>query len=292
MGVDPFAGSVVSVLVLAAAYVVLFAGGLAFPLRRPTRRIVPRLFTNACMTGLTFAAGALLVRTVAFRVSAWSGDAGIGLLNWASLPAPVEFAAGFLLIDLTFYWWHRANHAVPVMWRFHNAHHIDPDLDVSTAFRFHLVEVAYSTPFRALQVGVFGVSPLLYVVYEFVFQLATLFHHSNVRVPIRIERALNKVFVTPRMHGIHHSVVREETNSDYSVVFRWWDWVHRTLRLGIPQAHVEIGVPGYQEPGDNSLGNALLMPFRAQKPYWHRSGGQRPIRKSYEAGPDAGRLAE
>lgn len=291
MEIGPLNGGLATALVVAGAYVLLLAAGLLFPLRKAKRRLMPRLLTNAAMTGLTFATGALLVRTTALRVSAWSAAAGFGLLHWAVLPLALEFGLGFLLMDLTFYWWHRANHAVPLLWRFHNAHHIDPDLDVTTGFRFHMVEVAYSTPFRALQVSVIGVSPLLYITYELVFQLATLFHHSNMRLPIGVERMVNKIAVTPRMHGIHHSVVREETNSDYSVIFRWWDWLHRSLRLDVPQPQVEIGVPGYQKDEDNRLRNALLMPFREQRPYWRRPGGERPTRET--AGDlAAGRLVE
>src|SRR5918999_397651 len=129
----------------------------------------------------------------------------------------------FLLTDLSFYYWHRANHAWPLLWRFHNAHHIDPDLDVSTAMRFHFVEIGYSAAFRALQVIVIGGPAWAFVVYETAFQLNTLFHHSNMRLPIGVERWLNLVLVTPRMHGIHHSKRFDEINSNWSSVFPWWD---------------------------------------------------------------------
>jgi hypothetical protein len=111
------------------------------------------------------------------------------------------------------------------------------------------------------------------VVYELVFQANTLFHHSNVRLPIRIERLLNLVLVTPRMHGIHHSQVRDETNSNYSVVFSWWDRLHRTMGLNVPQSDIVIGVPGYSNPADNTLWNDLVLPFRPQRDYWRRPDG-------------------
>lgn len=95
-----------------------------------------------------------------------------------------------------------------------------------------------------------------------------MFHHSNVRLPIRAERLLNKLIVTPRMHGIHHSNVRGETNSNYSVIFRWWDMIHRSLRLNVPQSHIEIGVPAYQGAGDNEILPLFAMPFRKQREYW------------------------
>jgi sterol desaturase/sphingolipid hydroxylase (fatty acid hydroxylase superfamily) len=113
----------------------------------------------------------------------------------------------------------------------------------------------------------------MFVAYELAFQANTLFHHSNVRLPIGIERLLNVVLVTPRMHGIHHSQVGEETNSNYSVVFSWWDRLHRTAGLNVPQSAIAIGVPGYSVPEDNGLRSALLLPFRRQRDYWRRPDG-------------------
>jgi sterol desaturase/sphingolipid hydroxylase (fatty acid hydroxylase superfamily) len=119
------------------------------------------------------------------------------------------------MMDLTFYYWHRANRSISFFWRFHNVHHIDPDLDISTSFRFHFGEILYSLVFRAGQIYLLGIPLFTHLVYELVFQCATLFHHSNVRLPITFERSLNKIIVTPRMHGIHHSIVKDETNSNW-----------------------------------------------------------------------------
>ena len=157
------------------------------------------------------------------------------------MPAPAAFVAGFLLLDLSFYYWHRLNHRWAPLWRFHNVHHVDPDLDVSTALRFHFGEVLLSAAFRAAQVLLIGPAVSAYLAYELVFQANTLFHHSNVRLPLRVERALSWVLVSPRMHGIHHSDVRAETDSNYSVVFPWWDRLHATLVLGVPQRAITVG---------------------------------------------------
>ena len=131
-----------------------------------------------------------------------------------------------------------------------------------------------SAAFRVAQVALIGISAPAFAVYELAFQANTLFHHSNVRLPIRFERLLNKVLVTPRMHGIHHSQFQRETNSNYGVVFPWWDRLHRTLGLNIPQADIRIGVPAYSQPEDNRFGNAVLMPFRPQRDYWRGPDGK------------------
>ena len=171
-------------------------------------------------------------------------------------------------MDLTFYYWHLANHRVPFLWRFHNVHHIDPDLDVSTAFRFHFGEIALSICFSILQVSLIGPSAWAFAVYQLVFQVEVLFHHSNIRLPLGAERLLNQVLVTPRMHSIHHSQVQRENNSNFGTVFPWWDRFHRTLGVNIPQDEVVVGIPGYTLPEDNSFWNALQMPFRKQRDYW------------------------
>jgi sterol desaturase/sphingolipid hydroxylase (fatty acid hydroxylase superfamily) len=242
-------------------------------LRRSSRPLLGRLLVNIGLSVLAFAVAMVVVRPAALAVLEWAAGKPFGLVHLVPMPVAAQFALSFLLMDLTFYWWHVANHRIPFLWRFHNVHHIDPDLDVSTAFRFHVAEVALSAGFRVVQVGVIGPSAWMFAVYELVFQANTAFHHSNVRLPIRIERLLNLMLVTPRMHGIHHSQVRDEANSNYSVVFSWWDRLHRTLGLNIPQSDLAIGVPGYADPADNRIWTDLLLPFRRQRDYWRQSDG-------------------
>jgi len=279
-------------LVIAALVAVLFILERYVALRRRRSPLMPRLCVNAAISALAFAVALLLVRPTSMAVLGWASDRPFGIVQVAAMPVPIQFGLSFLLMDLTFYWWHVANHRVPFLWRFHNVHHIDPDLDVSTAFRFHFGEVALSTGFRVIQVSMIGLSAWMFAVYELVFQANTVFHHSNVRLPIRLERLLNLVLVTPRMHGIHHSQVRDETNSNYSVVFSWWDRLHGTIGLNIPQAALVIGVPAYTDPADNTLSNDLLLPFRRQRDYWRRPDGV-PIERDHSvlrAGPST--LAE
>jgi sterol desaturase/sphingolipid hydroxylase (fatty acid hydroxylase superfamily) len=262
------------------------------PLRRRCSSVLPRVILNLIISAAAFAVAAILVRPAAMATLSWATQKPFGLVHLVALPPALGFIASFLLMDLTFYWWHLANHRIGFLWRFHNVHHIDPDLDVSTGFRFHFGEVTMSAAFRVAQVLLIGISMPAFAVYELVFQANTLFHHSNLRLPIRLERILNKVLVTPRMHGIHHSQVRRETNSNYGVVFPWWDRVHRTLGLNIPQAEIAIGIAGYSLPDDNQLRNALLMPFRKQRDYWRRSDGTLVEREKAPAEQKRTTLAE
>ena len=227
-------------LIVVAILALLLVLERLFPLRKRTRVLAGRLLVNFSISALTFLIAAVLVRPTALATLHWANAKTFGVIHLVPLPAPLEFALGFLLMDLAFYYWHIVNHRVPFFWRFHNVHHIDPDLDVSTGFRFHFGEVAMSAVFRVVQVSVIGLSGWAFAVYELVFQANTLFHHSNWRLPIRLERLLNTMLVTPRMHGIHHSQVRGETNSNYGVVFCWWDKLHRTIGLNIQQSKIEI----------------------------------------------------
>jgi sterol desaturase/sphingolipid hydroxylase (fatty acid hydroxylase superfamily) len=174
-----------------------------------------------------------------------------------------------------------------MLWRFHNVHHTDLDLDVSTAARFHFGEILLSIPFRMLIVLVFGIPPLIYLVFEIVFESASLFHHSNWRLSLGLERWLNHVIVTPRMHGIHHSIVERETDSNWGTIFCWWDKLHRSLRRDISQNEITIGVAGFREEHELTLGKLLALPFGEQRPWRLPSGEvpQREVRPARELQP-------
>lgn len=263
---------------LVALFVALLALEQARPLRERARRSWRRIVTNLALAALALIGGLLTVRPASVAAMTWAEANGIGLLHRVSWPPGLEMALGVLGMDLTFYYWHRANHRIALLWRFHNVHHVDPELDVTTAARFHAGEIVLSAGFRVVQVIVLGVPFWLFAVYEAIFQAGTLFHHSNLRLPLETERILNAVLVTPRMHGIHHSQIREETDSNYGVVLSWWDRLHRTLRLHIPQKALRIGVPAYPEAGQLHIGSLLALPFRAQRSYWQRGDDRFELR--------------
>jgi len=155
---------------------------------------------------------------------------------------PTETVIKLLLLDYTLWWWHWLNHHT-ILWEFHRAHHLDPDLDVSTGIRFHPSEMALASFFRAAQVRVLRVDEETLLLWQRMLLVSILFHHSNLRLPEKLDRALANVIATPRMHGIHHSDRWEETNSNYASLFSWWDWIHGTMRLERPQAEITIGAP-------------------------------------------------
>ncbi|WP_129128443.1 sterol desaturase family protein [Geomonas oryzae] len=188
----------------------------------------------------------------------------LGAVKLLGLPRFAEVALSVLLLDYTLFIWHVLTHKIPLLWRFHKPHHVDLDLDASTALRFHFGELLLSVPWRAAQVRLIGVSPFALAMWQTLTLMAILFHHSNVRLPHRVERRLCRLIVTPRMHGIHHSVVRWETDSNWSTIFSWPDHLHRTLKLNVLQDSVTIGVAGFQDPAQLTLAKTLGMPFVRQ----------------------------
>jgi sterol desaturase/sphingolipid hydroxylase (fatty acid hydroxylase superfamily) len=255
--------------------------------RRPLRRAVePKNTREARNLAVAVAAAAtlqLVERPVVQTLTKLVERRGWGLVKLARLPRWMEVTLAVVLLDYTLYLWHVLTHRVPFLWRFHVAHHADLDLDASTALRFHFGELAISTVWRAAQVALIGVSPLSLSVWQTFLLLSTLFHHSNVRLPIEVERKLNLLVVTPRMHGIHHSIVREETDSNWSSGLTVWDWLHGTLRLNVPQDEITIGVPAYRRAGEVGLAQVLKMPFVEQRPTWTLPVGGRSARAPLHA---------
>jgi sterol desaturase/sphingolipid hydroxylase (fatty acid hydroxylase superfamily) len=278
-----------AILVVALSFAALLALERLRPLRSAKRPWLARLWVNAAVGTLALATATILVKPVASVVLDTTTRNAFGVATLVPFPPWGQAIVAFLLLDLSFYYWHRANHVWPLLWRFHNVHHIDPDLDVSTSFRFHFVEIACSAGFRAVQIALIGGPLWAFAAYELAFQLNTLFQHSNVRLPISVERGLNLVIVTPRMHGIHHSQMRAETDSNWSTVLSCWDRLHGTLRLNVPQTDIEIGVPAYAQPEDNRVTRVLAMPFEAQRDYWRTPGQTRSERAGADG--DQRRLA-
>ncbi|MFL6539782.1 MAG: sterol desaturase family protein [Chthoniobacterales bacterium] len=263
--------------VFIALFALLLVVQRRYPLRRQHFTVLQRLVRNFVLSLPAFVLLRILLIPIPLGVSVWATQRQFGLLHLVSLGTVFSAIAAFLLMDWAYYWWHYGMHRIPFFWRFHNVHHTDLDLDVTTAARFHFGEILLSVPFRILLVAGFGISPLVYLAYEIVFESASIFHHSNWRLPLGVERALNHVIVTPRMHGIHHSIVQRETDSNWGTVFCWWDKIHRSLRRDIPQDAIVIGVPAYRDEKELTVGSLWVLPFRRQRG-WQLPDGEVPER--------------
>jgi sterol desaturase/sphingolipid hydroxylase (fatty acid hydroxylase superfamily) len=264
---------------IAAAFGVLWLLERRRPLRLETDQKLRRTGRNLAVAGLAAASLQFFERPVIRPLSEIVEERKWGLLKLLRLPAALEVALAVVLMDYTLYWWHVLMHRLRWLWRFHLPHHVDLDLDASTALRFHAGELAIATGWRAGQVILIGISPSSLSVWQTFLMLSVLFHHSNLRIPIQVERKLNRLIVTPRMHGIHHSIVKEETNSNWSSGFTIWDWLHGTLQLNIRQDEITIGVPAYRTPEDVELLEVIKLPFVEQRPTWVLPGNGEPARQ-------------
>jgi sterol desaturase/sphingolipid hydroxylase (fatty acid hydroxylase superfamily) len=229
-----------------------FRGGLRDRLRHDARNFAFGI-VNAVIAGLLFGGAAA-------AVAGWAEAEGVGLLRLLVLPAWAEAAVAFIVFDFWVYLWHRANHAIPFLWRFHRMHHSDRELDASTGLRFHTGEICLSAVLRLAILPLLGMTPWQLVLYEAVFLPVVLLHHSNVSLPRWIDRGLLALVVTPAMHRVHHSRIREETDSNYGSVFPWWDRLLGTFRLRDDPRTIPLGLDELDGPEWQGLRGMLSTP--------------------------------
>lgn len=253
---------------LGLAALALFLAEKKRPLRQATQTEPARSIANLVLGAMSMTVVALIEAPLTKPLSARAEDRRTGLVQLLPLPAWARDVAAVLLMDYTIYLWHVATHKLSFLWRFHLVHHVDLNLDTTTALRFHAVDMAISAPYRAAQVALIGVSPRAMQLWQGWFFASVLFHHSNLALPERVEWMLARVVTTPRMHGIHHSAVREHTDSNWSSGFAFWDHLHGTFRLDVPQAAITIGVPAYRRSDETRIAASLAMPFGHERDAW------------------------
>lgn len=220
--------------------------------RHLARHLVLGAINGAMAAALAFSVAA---------VSVWASRHSLGVLHWLALPPALDMTAGLLLFDLWQYWWHRFNHELALLWRFHAIHHSDEDLDASSGFRFHPGEMLLSLGARLLVVPGLGLEVAHLVVYEFLTLPVILFHHGNWRIPAGLDSWLRVVLVTPRMHWVHHSRRRVETDSNYSSFLSVWDRCFGTFKLRNDPEKIELGLEASPGRREASFLDLLARPF-------------------------------
>lgn len=246
---------------MVGTFVVLYI----FEKRRPLRKQIEQKETSTARNlAIAAAAGAainLFEKPVTDKLTRFVEKERFGLLKIFRLPKFLETTLAVILLDYTLYLWHVITHKSPFLWRFHKIHHADLDLTASTAFRFHFGEMTISVLWRAGQILLIGVSPTALNIWQTLLFLSVLFHHSNVRLPQEFENKLQNIIVTPRLHGIHHSIVKDETDSNWSSGLTVWDFLHGTFRDDVPQNEIIIGIPEFDSEDKVTLDKMLIEPF-------------------------------
>lgn len=189
---------------------------------------------------------------------------GLGLFNYYPFFSVGQFCLSIILLDLAIYWQHRLFHLWPGLWRLHEVHHSDLDFDVTTALRFHPLEIVLSMIYKLALIVVLGISPLAMLVFEIGLNASALFNHSNIRLPPALERVVRLILVTPDMHRIHHSILPAEQATNFGFCLSCWDRLFGTYQASAQnnQATMLIGVARYRTLAHVNFINCLLMPFK------------------------------
>jgi sterol desaturase/sphingolipid hydroxylase (fatty acid hydroxylase superfamily) len=247
----------------------LFWGGLLFflvlellaPYRQSSVSKVKRWINNVALTVFNSVILQLVFAGAAITTAAYVTTHQLGLLNMVDLPSWVKLLATVAFMDFILYIWHLLNHEVPFLWRFHRVHHSDPNMDVSTATRFHIGELAISAVIKIALVFFLGATPTGVLIFESALVLCAQFHHSSVKVPTWFETLFWILFVPPSMHRIHHSIVIRERNTNYGTILSTWDRLLGTLLTGVDQGRIRIGMGAYQKPEQLNFHQLLAMPI-------------------------------
>ncbi len=248
-----------------------FLGGLgalyALQRRRPCRgdgRRASRQLVNLALVALDTLVVRLVFPVLTVGFAAAVAARGVGLFHATAWPAAVEIVLAMLALDLVIYWQHRLLHRVPILWRAHRVHHSDLAFDVTLGVRFHPFEIVVSQVVKLAAVAVLGAAPAAVLLFEVVLQAGALFTHTDVALAPSLDHALRRWIVTPSVHRVHHSVERDETDSNFGFNLIWWDRLFGTYRARArrPEATMPIGVPDFREPAQQRLLPLLVQPFR------------------------------
>lgn len=258
--------------VFALVFVVMALFEIASPKRTLVAPKGRRWLTNLAIVGidslLVRLMAALAVPLVAIAAAVYAEANHIGLFNLLDWPVWLEILIAVVVLDLAIWFQHWAAHTIPALWRLHQMHHADVDIDVTTAIRFHPIEIALSMLWKIVCVLALGISPLAVLLFEIILNGCAMFNHANVALPAWLDRGLRTVIVTPDMHRVHHSVIGGELNSNYGFNLSIWDRMFGTYTAQPSKGHegMTIGLSTYQSEAPTRLAWSLLLPFRKLPP--------------------------
>jgi sterol desaturase/sphingolipid hydroxylase (fatty acid hydroxylase superfamily) len=219
----------------------------------------------------------LAVPLAAVAAAVYAQANQIGLLNQVAWPAWLKIAVALLVLDLAIWVQHWASHKVPLFWRLHQVHHADRDIDVTTAVRFHPIEIGLSMLWKIAVVVPLGASPFAVFLFEVALNACAMFNHANIAMPLWLDRILRVFIVTPDMHRVHHSVLRREHDSNFGFNLSFWDRLFGTYTAQPEAGHegMTIGLPPYQSEEPTRFGWSLWLPFRSGERWKVDSGAGR-----------------
>ncbi|MEQ9638651.1 MAG: sterol desaturase family protein [Alphaproteobacteria bacterium] len=246
------------------AIIVFAIAEFILPWRAARLPLITRWSTNIGMGVVQALLGRVLLPIGLFKLSILADTQGWGLFHLLGLPLLLALPLGVLVLDLVKYLEHRLLHMVPILWRAHVVHHADLEIDFTTGFRHHPIEVIMIAVPSAAAILVFGIPAGAVAIFQILALTISIFTHVNVQLPAPVDRVLRLFIITPEVHVVHHSAHRVETDSNFGLIFIWWDRLFGTYRAA-PQEGVtmmQVGVEYFRDPADLRLDKALLLPFR------------------------------
>lgn len=255
------------VLLRLSIFLVVFAVFAIWEIFAPRRRkSLPKMMrwvNNVSISVINVLTTRLIIPVTLVFVAGSAESSNIGLLNSVELPAWLAIVIAVLLFDLALYTQHIIFHKVHFLWRLHRMHHADLDFDVTTGIRFHPVEILLSLTIKMLMVLAIGAPIIAVLIFEVLLSTTSLFNHANIRIPLAIDKLLRLFLVTPDMHRVHHSVVPNETNSNFGFNLPWWDYIFSTYRAQPKAGHdkMVIGLEYFRDTRELRLDRLLLQPF-------------------------------
>ena len=233
------------------------------PRRDLYRNGLQRVFHNLFLFVVNTLIMRLLVPVSLVMASFWASDRGIGLFNVLDLSPWLAGLLAVIALDFAIYWQHVATHKIPLLWRMHKVHHADTDMDVTTAIRFHPLELLLSLAFKALVVVMLGASVTAVIIFELLLFVSPAFNHSNLALPKAIDATLRLFIATPDVHRAHHSVHRDEQDTNYGFFLIWWDRMFGTYTAHPRDGHQEMKIGLAREEDQCDRGDQMLVaPFK------------------------------
>lgn len=250
------------ILTLTAIYILLFTVEQLRPYFKNRKQHALHTLRNLSIALVNATISSVILVTVIEHLCQWTYDNNIGLLNHIETHAFITILAAILIIDCWQYAWHRANHVIPFLWKFHQVHHSDKDMDASTGLRFHPIEIIISHTMRLALIPLAGLQLEHLIIYEFISLPIILFHHSNLRLNESLDKILRILLVTPHMHRLHHSEIRTETDSNYSSILSVWDRLFKSFTMRPTENNISLGLGDvYSADEWNRLSGILKIPF-------------------------------
>jgi len=250
--------------VFAGIFAAMAAWEVLAPRREQTLARATRWPGNIGIVVLDTVLVRLLVPTTAVGLAILAEARGWGLVHTLGLPIWASVPLAVVALDLAIYLQHVLFHAVPALWRLHRVHHADLEIDVTTGARFHPIEILLSMGLKLGVVAALGAPAVAVLVFEVLLNATSMFNHSNVRMPLWLDRVLRWLVVTPDMHRVHHSIAARETNSNFGFNLPWWDRLFGTYRAQPAAGHegMTIGIEQFRDPAEQRLDHMLTQPFR------------------------------